>query len=577
MFFLLWMPELVTGEFDELRQINKPSSLLSKSDDSWTWKEKISQIFKMTETTVEVDSQDFDQNDRELESSSSGEDDYWQWPDDLYMDDYGDFYDYEGDPKPPSLFPIDRRDVIGFMLSSLGITLGSTGGIGGGGIVVPIYIIAIGLPPRVAIPLGSVTVLGSALAGLILNLKRRHPLADRPIIDWDLILVMEPLVLVGAIFGAILHRVVSEKILVVLLVLLLSAVAHTTLAKAKRMYDAEEKYIEHLKAARWDYLGRTSSFRNAFRQSGWSAEAIPGAEDNRTLSPVRQSLSNTRTQSIGSFDSDTSIRPMGVHEKQRILILNPDFVTLRSDMLEQEKVTPRSKVMALLAKFSVLMFLNITMGGGAFKSPWGIECGGLAFWIVHVIMIAFLVASAWAAQTYLVNRHELKEIVRFDYVHGDIKWERRTALVYPGFFIASGLCAGMFGIGGGIISVPLMLTMGVHPAVVTATASTMVFFTSSLSASSFAVFNLILWDYAVVCFGVGFLASMLGQSVMQKARQTDTEGSNFERNSFIAYIIGGVILLSALLMTMQYVLRIVSYDDDSRIEEGGLCESIWVS
>ena len=69
------MPEPVTGEFDELRQINKPSSLLSKSDDSWTWNEKISQIFKMTETTMEVDSQDFDQNDRELESSSSGEDD----------------------------------------------------------------------------------------------------------------------------------------------------------------------------------------------------------------------------------------------------------------------------------------------------------------------------------------------------------------------------------------------------------------------------------------------------------------------------------------------------------------------
>ena len=106
----------------------------------------------------------------------------------------------------------------------------------------------------------------------------------------------------------------------------------------------------------------------------------------------------TSRLSIGTFDSDTSIRPMGVHEKQRILILNPDFVTLRSDMMEQEKVTPRSKVMALLAKFSVLMFLNITMGGGAFKSPWGIQCGGLAFWIVHVIMIAFLVASAWAAQ-----------------------------------------------------------------------------------------------------------------------------------------------------------------------------------
>jgi hypothetical protein len=89
---------------------------------------------------------------------------------------------------------------------------------------------------------------------------------------------------------------------------------------------------------------------------------------------------------------------MDADEKQRILILNPDFVTLRTDLLEQEKITPRSKVMALLAKFAVLIFLNITLGGGAFRSPWGIQCGSVAFWVVHVIMVAFLISSAWAAQ-----------------------------------------------------------------------------------------------------------------------------------------------------------------------------------
>lgn len=125
-----------------------------------------------------------------------------------------------------------------------------------------------------------------------------------------------------------------------------------------------------------------------------------------------------------------------------------------------------------------------------------------------------------------------------------------------------------------MITVPLMLAMGVHPAVVTATSSTMVFFTAMLSVSSFAVFNLILWDYAVVCLAIGFLASLLGQGIMKTVRQAKTEGSgNFERNSFIAYCIGGVILLSALLMTMQYVLHIVSYDENvSGTEEGGLCE-----
>lgn len=125
-----------------------------------------------------------------------------------------------------------------------------------------------------------------------------------------------------------------------------------------------------------------------------------------------------------------------------------------------------------------------------------------------------------------------------------------------------------------MISVPLMLTMGVHPAVVTATSSTMVFFTALLSVSSFAVFNLILWDYAVVCLSIGFLASLMGQGIMKSVRQAGTEAhANFERNSFIAYCIGGVILLSALLMTMEYVLHIVSYDSNvSGTEEGGLCE-----
>ena len=343
------------------------------------------------------------QNDhRDLNSKSnsrSGDgDDYWRWPDDYFFGEDDDFLKYIGDPPLPSMFPLTRRDVVGFMLSSLGMTLGSSGGIGGGGIVVPIYIIVLGFSARVAIPLGSVTVLGGSMAGTMLNMKRRHPLADRPVIDWDLILVMEPLVLVGALIGAIFHRVVSEKILTVLLVLLLSVVAHTTLAKAKRMYDAEKRYIEHIKAARWDYLGRVGSVSSAFRTSGWSAEALGGRAgndgDTKTTSPVVPS-SPLRTLSI---DSRSTVRRMDADEKQRILILNPDFVTLRTDLLEQEKVTPRSKILALLGKFSVLIFLNITLGGGAFDSPWGILCGSVAFWVVHVIMVAFLFSSAWAAQ-----------------------------------------------------------------------------------------------------------------------------------------------------------------------------------
>lgn len=153
-----------------------------------------------------------------------------------------------------------------------------------------------------------------------------------------------------------------------------------------------------------------------------------------------------RLEMTARFSSPKKLNP---EEKEEILILNPDYVTLRSELIEQEKFTPRSKIIALCIMFFVLTFLNVMVGGGAYKSPLNIDCGSTAFWVVHIIMIAFLVASAWAAQTYVVARHEIKELVRFDYVHGDIKWDARSAILYPTVFVTAGLFAGTLGIGGG--------------------------------------------------------------------------------------------------------------------------------
>ena len=63
-------------------------------------------------------------------------------------------------------------------------------------------------------------------------------------------------------------------------------------------------------------------------------------------------------------------------------------------------------------------------------------------------MAGCLITCAWAVQTYLVSRHEIKELVHFDYVHGDIKWDPRSTSLYPLFFCSAGLFPGMFGIGG---------------------------------------------------------------------------------------------------------------------------------
>ena len=388
--------------------------------------------------------------------------------------------------------------------------------------------------------------------------------------------MMEPLTLIGTLLGTMLHRILSSKVLVVLLVLLLSVIAHTTLSKAMRMYQAEKRYIRLMLASQSPQSqGLSHSHRNLSVTWGHNSDSPP---EKKASHPAR----------------------MNAEEKLKVLIQNPDFVTLRSNLEEEEKFTPSGKILAIVLMLTVLSFLNIMVGGGAYNSPWGIRCGGVSFWVVHVIMFAFLIAFAWAAQSYVVARHEIKEIVRFDYVHGDIKWDARSAIIYPGIFISAGLFAGTLGVGGGgkscrlvgniiqqdnnncshspifcptVITVPIMLTMGVHPSIASATSSAMILFTSFASITSYTVFELVLWDFALVGFFIGFFSAFTGQLIMRNMRQArSASGKDFERNSYTAFAIGGVVLLSALLMTLQYVFYIVEQEEDD--DAGGLCDGL---
>ena len=97
------------------------------------------------------------------------------------------------------LFPLNHSDVVGTILVGLGLMVAASGGVGGGGILVPLLIIVYGFHPKYAIPLSNFTILGSSVTNMILNLPKRHPDAERPLVDWDLILVMEPVTMAGAV------------------------------------------------------------------------------------------------------------------------------------------------------------------------------------------------------------------------------------------------------------------------------------------------------------------------------------------------------------------------------------------
>jgi uncharacterized membrane protein YfcA len=90
----------------------------------------------------------------------------------------------------------------------------------------------------------------------------------------------------------------------------------------------------------------------------------------------------------------------------------------------------------------------------------------------------------------------------------------------------------------------------------------MILFTSFTATTSFFVFGLLDREYAPVCFTIGLVATYFGQIGMNMLLK------RAQRNSYIAFSIGGVVLLSALLMTIQSLLSMAEGEHHS---SGGIC------
>jgi uncharacterized membrane protein YfcA len=107
-----------------------------------------------------------------------------------------------------------------------------------------------------------------------------------------------------------------------------------------------------------------------------------------------------------------------------------------------------------------------------------------------------------------------------------------------------------------------MLALGVHPAVSAASVAAMILFTAFAATSSFVVFGLLIPDYAVLLGFIGFVATLVGQIGLGYIM-----GKN-KRNSYIAFSIGGVVFLSAILMTVQSMVAMAA-GEKHRV--GGIC------
>lgn len=450
-------------------------------------------------------------------------------------------FDYHKD-----LFPLDlHHDGFTCLIAGVGLVIAASGGIGGGGILVPIYMLVLGFRTKHAIALSNFTIFGGAIANTVLNAGKRHPTEDRSLIDWDIIVMMEPLTIFGAVFGSLISKILPNMVLNVSLVCVLACMGRHTLTKGLKMWTVE-------------------SVRKCSVNGTGASDMLSVASTS-----VEMARPDSLGPSVGNGDSDSESGRVPYIELHADGVTGEGLVGMNGSASKMPigKETVQQKVAILTSCFVGVCILTVLKGGGNFPSPFGVACGSQGFWLLYFGAVPWVGAFALYFRNVLTAEYKEKVRRGHAFVVGEVQWDSGNAIRYPALCALSGLLAGLYGVGGGIVKGPLMLEMGVTPVVASASAATMILFTSAAASTSFVVFGLLHPSYGVFFFVIGFSCTLLGQYTVSRWVK------RHQRQSPIVLSIGIVISISACLVALQSV--VYAYDKSflELVRLHGVCTS----
>eukprot|EP01025_Chloroclados_australasicus_P017665 TRINITY_DN1900_c0_g1_i2.p1 TRINITY_DN1900_c0_g1~~TRINITY_DN1900_c0_g1_i2.p1 ORF type:complete len:508 (+),score=63.41 TRINITY_DN1900_c0_g1_i2:934-2457(+) len=427
------------------------------------------------------------------------------------------FIDYElgsyNPLKPPSqphkpLWPLDWTDYVVFGVGAIGIIVAAGGGIGGGGVMVPLLLIFGGFTTTTGVALSNVTVMGGALANFVINFSKRHPHVNRPLIDWDLIMVMEGTTIFGAIFGGYMNKICPSWITGTLLVVLLSQMGWVLLRKGMRMYKKENNEIQAEKdAAKEPLLEEGNTEEPQTKGSKVQAHPLPDA-----------------LLSVDGKEDDEDAKS----RKECLLILK-----------REERKLPWERFGVLL------LYFVFAAGGDIWKGE--VPCMSVQYWLASLVTVPLIVVVTVVFRYVLVHKNNVKE--KFGALHpNDVRWTPSNTVKWPLICTSAGVVAGMFGLGGGVVKAPLMLAMNVLPEVSVATSATMILFTAGTATTVYVSFGAVQEDYGIALGIFGFLLTLIGQYTMYYLVET------LGRRSAIVLAMATFMIISGALMAIHVVI-----------------------
>ncbi|KAA8519953.1 hypothetical protein F0562_014137 [Nyssa sinensis] len=382
--------------------------------------------------------------------------------------------------------------VLAGVLCFIAATISSAGGIGGGGLFIPILTIVAGLDLKTASSFSAFMVTGGSIANVVFNMFiTSKKFGGKTLIDYDIALLSQPCMLLGVSIGVICNLVFPEWFITILFAVFLAWSTFKTCKTGVLFWNLESEKVRRYGCGRLE--------NGVVRD-----EICDGSEGVQSpRSSIKEPL-------------------LGGEEKFKFSI-------------------PWMKLGVLIMIWFSFLALYLLRGNRYGQSTIPVEPCGVGYWIIS----AFQIPLAIIFTTWILHRSTS--------LRGQVSNQQENAeqtrkgpsnkLIFPVMALLAGILGGVFGIGGGMLISPLLLQVDMAPEVTAATCSLMVFFSSTMSAIQYLLLGMEHTDVALIFATICLVASLVGLMVVQRAIE------KHGRASLIVFSVSTVMALSTVLIT----------------------------
>jgi len=451
----------------------------------------------------------------------------------------------------------------------VGIVICTVAGIGGGLVFLPVCMLMFDFTTQEAAPISIAMVFLNLLVRYLLCIPDRHPRRDKSVINYDIALIFSPGNIIGTIFGLLINTVSASWLILIFIVILMAVNAFFT---AKKALELKNKTKNEKKSKRINlseealiYLDKLKDAERKIKEGGNNNNVQPllTSSDDEFIQPNinRGGLDQARIkfETSSLFAHKLPLENGGGPEQPPVPIhvIEETRNNLEKILAKERRYLDYEKVTLLLLNLVVLVILNLFKGSSNTNSIVGFEYCGTGFWVFQFLYIPFGILFLYLFMLLLSREHKQKMDAGYVFLKGDLIWDKSTCIKIFINGIVVGFISSLLGIGGAVVSAPVLLKLGVETQEASFTASFMALYSAISSTIQYLINGQIHWDYAGFYGGICLVGMFIGLKVilMYLKKKNLLYG--------IVYLLVVMIFLATALNIFSNVRELVN-DEESR-------------